>query len=189
MLRCVTPPTDTAVSIEDFKDAIRVTRTDLDRHIASLLWTAQQHFDGYFGVIGQALMTQTWEMTIIGFPSKIHIPLGPNVTVESISYVDTAGAAQVVPGGSYLVRQKTRCAEIRTRATAYWPAVDADEPDVTIRFTCGYGGALDVPAPIKTAINMLAGHLYLNSEATSDVRITTVPLGVDTLIAPYRYPI
>ena len=51
----------------------------------------------------------------------------------------------------------------------------------------GYGGADDVPQAIRTAAAMLVAHWYRNREAVNVGNITSeLPLGVQSLIAPYR---
>ena len=44
-----------------------------------------------------------------------------------------------------------------------------------------------VPAPVRQACLLMVGHFYNNREAVPDIRIDSVlPMGVDTLIAPYQ---
>jgi len=43
-----------------------------------------------------------------------------------------------------------------------------------------------VPPPILAAMKLLIGHLYENREATSEAKLTSVPLAVAALLAPWR---
>ena len=43
-----------------------------------------------------------------------------------------------------------------------------------------------VPAELKHAVLMLAGHLYGNREATADIEVREVPFGVREIVESYR---
>lgn len=50
----------------------------------------------------------------------------------------------------------------------------------------GVALAAPVPAAVKHAILLLAGHFYNNREATAERGTIVLPLGVSMLIEPYR---
>lgn len=44
-----------------------------------------------------------------------------------------------------------------------------------------------IPAPVRQACLLIIGHFYNNREAVPEIRMDCIlPLGVNTLIAPYR---
>ena len=54
-------------------------------------------------------------------------------------------------------------------------------------FEAGYGPAPeDVPAPLRLAILMLAGHWFERREAAVETTLERLPLGVAALISPFR---
>ena len=43
-----------------------------------------------------------------------------------------------------------------------------------------------VPEDLKAAIKLLAAHFYMNREAASDLKLEELPLGIGSLLSPYR---
>jgi uncharacterized phiE125 gp8 family phage protein len=65
----VTPPVAAPVSLAEAKAHLRVDFDDEDALISGLIDAATQHLDGWSGVLGRALMPQTWEMSLDRFPA------------------------------------------------------------------------------------------------------------------------
>jgi uncharacterized phiE125 gp8 family phage protein len=145
--------------------------------------TATQHLDAKYGILaGGTLGVQTWELYLDAFPcGPIHIPLSPLIDVVNLTYVDTDGLPQTVDPINYVVDDKGRDGWIVPLAT--WPPTLAAINVVAVRFRAGHA---TVPAPLKTAIMLLAGHYYENREQTSPASLTVVPWAVEQLVAPYR---
>jgi uncharacterized phiE125 gp8 family phage protein len=64
-------------------------------------------------------------------------------------------------------------------------------PDsVKITYTAGsYGDGATVdtcPKLVKAAVLLLAAHLYENREATTDLKLVELPIGVTRLLTPYK---
>jgi uncharacterized phiE125 gp8 family phage protein len=57
---------------------------------------------------------------------------------------------------------------------------------VTVTFSAGYGAAADVPQALRHAIYMLVAYWYEQRETAAGRTMTSVPLGFDALIAPFR---
>lgn len=147
-----------------------------DSLVEMLITATTGHLDGADGVLRRALVTQRWRLSLGAFPiGAIKLPLPPLQSVEAVSYVDADGEEQSF--ADYAVDPAFGC--IR----GAWPSGS----DVRIDFTAGYGGAGNVPAPLKAAILLHVGHLYANREAVNIGNITTeLPLAYDALIYPYR---
>ena len=61
---------------------------------------------------------------------------------------------------------------------------------VRITFTAGWSSAGLVPARLKRAVKLLAGHLYEHREATLEARLERIPAGLRSFItaaAPWEY--
>lgn len=64
----VTPPAEPPVSLEEAKAHLRVDFGDDDLYVAGLIEAATAHLDGWSGILGRALVTQTWRQDLCGFP-------------------------------------------------------------------------------------------------------------------------
>lgn len=182
-------PAADPVSLAEVKAHLRVDHDDDDTIIALYVDAALAHLDGDEGLLGRALVTQTWDQTIDDFPYGDDLPLmlAPVQSVTSITYRDMGGNTQTFPAESYMLRNRHGLTWVHLKDDYTWPETD-DEPDaVTVRFVAGYGDAAAVPAAIKAAMLLHIGHLYENREAvTLDRAGEALPMGYDALIAPYR---
>jgi uncharacterized phiE125 gp8 family phage protein len=174
-------PAGQPVTLAEAKAQCRVDHSDEDTLISGLIAAAVAHVDGYTGVLGRALLTQTWRVDA-DEPGKVVIPLEPVQSV-AVQYVDEAGATQsftqfdLVRGDAFPF--------IQLKDTAVWPDTKTQPDAFRVTAVVGYGDASAVPQPIKQAILLMVGHLYANREAVGE-SMTAVPMAVDALLAPYR---
>lgn len=160
---------------QEVRDMLGLPTSVSDTKINSWIKSGRQKLDGIDGMLGRALITQTWDWYIDGFPwydrvppypmpwywekrclaERIRLPLPPMQSVEHIKYLDTEGVWQtvdpdqyhVIPGNPGYVEPEIGVAW----PTAMWNRRDA----VVIRFVAGYGDeGEDVPEPIRQAILM-----------------------------------
>lgn len=177
-------PTETPVTLAEAKAQLRVEHTEDDAKITALVQAATEFLDGYYGLIGRALVTQTWRADFDFYPSNglFKLPILPVQQITSVKYSDTANAEQTLDAASYSLFDGS----IVLANGVSFPSV-YDRPDaVRVTFVAGYGAAAAVPAPIKQAILLMVGHWYGVREAAVQPRLEDVPFGVDALIAPYR---
>lgn len=88
----------------------------------------------------------------------------------------------------YIVDTANEPGRICLAPNSSWPTTQSDRINaVEITFVCGYGDPPDVPYGIKSAILMTAAHLYENREATIATNLKEVPIGVESLLAPYHW--
>ena len=117
------------------------------------------------------------------------LPLPPLVSVESVKYLDTNGTLQTLSSTNYVVDTGSYFGAIRPAFGKTWPATALDPSAVRVEFTCGNATADVVDSDLIMAILLLVGHYDLNREASSPTKyISTVPMGVDDLLAPYLSP-
>jgi uncharacterized phiE125 gp8 family phage protein len=147
---------------------------------------ATQHLDAEYGILaGGTLGVQTWELHLDAFPcGPILIPLSPLINVLNVGYVDVDGFGQTIDASNYTVDDKSRDGWVVPVAGFAWPSTLAAINVVTVRFRAGNA---TIPAPLKHAVLLLTGHLYENREAVTPVTLTEIPIGVYTLVAPYRH--
>lgn len=185
----VTAPAEVPVTLAAAKKHLRYLATDQDDLILALVHAATQHLEGRHGILGRALVTQTWEARIDAFPcragGRIELPMPPLQSVTSVKYLDDAGVEQTVPAGDYSVDAQHMIGRIRPAYGKIWPQTLADDGAVRIRFVAGYGAAAAVPDPLKQAILLLVGHWWLNREAVGQAGGPHA-LAVEALTMPYR---
>jgi uncharacterized phiE125 gp8 family phage protein len=87
-------PTLSPVSLEEAKDHVGAAEfDDDDRKIEGYLDAAVAYLDGYSGILGRALITQTWKVNLCGWPCEgIRLPLGPVQSVTTVKYYNSANS-------------------------------------------------------------------------------------------------
>jgi uncharacterized phiE125 gp8 family phage protein len=72
-------PATRLLTTDEAKTHLRVDDSAEDGYVDSLVLTAEHHLDGFSGVLGRALITQTWQRSFDGFPcgDTIRLPIGP----------------------------------------------------------------------------------------------------------------
>jgi len=155
------------VTLTEAKAHVRVTGTDEDTLITSLIIAARQHIED---LTGRAFIQQTWVLKMDQFPADnlITLPRCPALSVTSIGYVDTDGNSQTVSSANYQTDLSSEPARIfpDPDASDTWPGTDDVLDAVTVTYTAGYGtSASSVPQWIKQAVLLLVGHWYENREA------------------------
>lgn len=184
-------PAQPLLTLEDAKLAIRVDHNDEDSLIQAFIDAAIDQLDGYDGILGRALVDQTWRLGLGRFPfGPIELPLPPLIAVTSIAYVDVDGEAQTLPADDYLVHDGA-LAMIEPAYGKSWPSTRAQKRAVTITFRAGYGAPEDVPAGVLAAARLMVGDLYANRETgvvgtvSADIKMSTT---VSRLLAPHKVP-
>lgn len=204
-LRLITPPTIKPVTLAEAKAHLRVDSSDEDAVIDLLIDVATAHVDGPNGFLGRALVEQTWELVLDGFPpvvggttccgtttNEIKIPIPPLISVENVVYYDAAGLPSVFPPSSYTVDTVSEPGWIVPASD--WPATFDGINSVTIRFRAGYINTANspptgtIPADIRGAILLYIGALYANREEVStEGRVPVeLPWGADRLLRRRR---
>lgn len=190
-LTLVTPATLEPLTLQQAKDHLRVEHADDDSVIEPLIPTARLHVEGREGIYGRALLTQTWDWTLPGFPRRrdlqLLVPLPPLQTVDSVQYIDTAGDPQTWDAAEYRADVTETPGTLEPAYGFDWPQAQAISAAVTIRFTAGWGvNPEDVPETIRWALLLMIGHWYTHRETASPDDLKEIPLGAQALLAPYR---
>lgn len=157
--RRITEPVLPVVTLEDMKAHLRVSGDEENAMILSLVNAAVAHFEGYRGVLGRAIMPQTWAVDY-DQAGEYRLPM-PDVTEAEA----TAGVLTI-------------------KRDALGVLVTVSEP-CTVEFECALPEDL-LPA-VKQAVKLLAGHWYQNREAVAEGSMTEVPLAVNSLIGAARW--
>lgn len=192
-LKRVTPPDSMAVDRAEVWAHLRLD-ADAEPFDASLIdgyiEAAVSHVDGEDGWLGRALITQTWDLILDGFPDAITVPLPPLQSVVSLSYTDVDGNEQTLSEGDdfVVVSGDWKPGRITPAHGKSWPAARGMEGAVTLQFTAGYGDDPgNVPAAIRQALLLLVGHFYSNrEEVVIGTTTSQLPIAAQHLLYPFR---
>jgi len=182
----VTPPASSPISLTEVKAHLRVDHTDEDTHIQLLIDAATTYLDGWTGILGRCLVSQTWDLYLDSFPTcetSIEIPLSPLISVSSVTYTDTAGDPQTVDSDDYTVDTITPPGWVVPDSSFSWPATMDAVNAVKVRFVAGYSS---VPAAIKAAMLLMVADLYENREPVIIGQTVNETRAVQSLLAPFR---
>lgn len=180
----VTGPTREPVTLAAVKAHCRIDTADEDALLAHYVLAAREHIETY---TGRALFPQTWDQRADGLGSQIVLQRPPVQSVTSVKYLDAAGVEQTLDPSQYRLVQ--RCTGDYVVVPAYgvtWPAVQAVESAVTVRFVAGYTPET-FPARLRQALLLLVGHWYEHREPVNIGNIgNEIPLGFEALVFPFR---
>lgn len=184
-------PAATPLSLDEVRSHLRVDHHDDDELLEALIDVVTERLDGYTGVVGRALVTQTWRQEWSDFPPSrwLSLPLSPvqSVTVE---YLDESDVLRTLDPATYYVVNLPSGPFVELDEDADWPDT-ADRPDaVKVTSVCGYGDtAASVPRPIRQAGLLMLSELYEHRESVAvGVSAASIPmtLTAERLIAPFR---
>ncbi len=169
-------PTESPVTLDDMKAHLREITDDNNTAIEFYIDAVVKQLDGPAGLLNRALITQTLEFRMNGFPHhRTHgstfrpgylafdLPLPPMQSVTKIEYIDTNGTTQTLATSVYRVLNATtptRRGRIELAWGEAWPSVREIEQSVTVTFVAGYGVASDVPEFTKMLILTLVKEAF-----------------------------
>ena len=180
----VTAPTTDMVSLAEAKAHCRVDHDDEDAYLSALIEAATSHLDGYSGVLGRALLPQTWRQDFEDFGDVMRLPVGPVQSITTVSYQDASGADQTLSSTEYVLLRDDFGDYVTLAANKSWPSVGDRADAVRITYLAGTS---TIPVAIKHAALLLVGHWFANREAVLTGTIATqTPMAVDALLTPHR---
>ncbi len=182
--KVTTQPASEPVSLAELKLSLRINDTAQDALLTQYITDARDMAERYTGrkFITQTLTSYTdawreghgewwsgWRRGHAGYigASKraICMDFAPAISITSIETVDSSNAETVYSATNYYLENfdNDKPPKVQFNENAQLPADLRDENAWKITWVAGYGpNATDVPASIRRAIIMLAGHLYEN---------------------------
>lgn len=151
----ITAPTTGVVSLAEAMDHLRISDTSEAALVDQYVSAASAYLDAGDGVLGEALVTQTWRL-YMDEPAEVTLPLGPVQSIAAVRYLDAAGAQQTFNAANY----RLSGSDFVLVDGAVWPTVQNREEAFWIDFVAGYGVAGAVPATVRSAALMLIGEMY-----------------------------
>jgi uncharacterized phiE125 gp8 family phage protein len=152
------------MTLEEAKAHLRVDHNDEDSKIAALLLAATAQFDGPEGRLRKAIMPQTWETAFDAFTNELKLPLGPLLSVVSVTYVDGDGAEQTVSSNDYEIDRYSPDAWVVTSGS--WPSAMTTINAVKVRWIAGMSpvDAPVCPPDLQAAVKLKLAELYDGSD-------------------------
>ena len=187
----VTPATVEPLTLEQARRHLRVEAfgTPLahpdDDDIEMSIKTARQWCEQY---TQRSFAVQTIEFALDGFPNnEIKLPLSPIATVDSVKFINSLEIEETVLSGNYYLDVYSMPNWLLLRNNNRWPSGQAGSNTVKIRVTTS---SQEIPAPVKSAMKLIVGHLYENRQqdvlGNTRISFNSLPLGVESLLTPYR---
>lgn len=173
------PPAEEPVALAEARAFVRLDDTAEDGLLAALVTSARVTVEA---VSGLALVSQTWRFVLEAWPGAgvLRLPMAPVDSVLSVRGRDMAGAELAVPEG---VVSPAATVE---RDALYFDRLAAPPRAVEVDVRLGFGGADDVPGPLRQAIRLLVAHWFENRGDEPVAHKPPLPPEVVALLAPWR---
>lgn len=164
--RLVTPPTAEPISVACLREHLR-TEPHEDAYLTGLIPAARKLAEDQFEL---AFSSQVWLLAADCWwgAAGLLLPRPPHISVDSITYLDTADAQQTLAVSEYVFDPDTRLLQWATNADI--PELSQLRGAVKITFTSGFA---TVPEQTRQALLLLCGHFYENREALTEGIIPT----------------
>jgi uncharacterized phiE125 gp8 family phage protein len=182
-----TAATATPITYEEAVAHLRVDADDEEELIRLYIDSAVAYLDGYYGVLGRALVTQTWVQKYDGWDAYLYLPVFPVASITSVVYLDTTGASTTVSASDYQLFADECGYYVAFDQAFSYPSVSVETgPTVTVTYVAGQA-VTSVPASLKHALLLLVAHAFENREPISIGGISSkMVFSIEHLIAPYR---
>lgn len=151
--RLITAPAALAVTLADAKLALKIENSDTSQDTLVEAWL-RGVIDWTENYIGRALITQTWRVTLDGFPDAIKLPRPPVSSVSWVKYYDEDGVQQTLDPADYVADTVSEPGYVVPAPDVTWPTTQSDAINtVSVQYVCGYGASdTSVPAAVKNFI-------------------------------------
>ena len=182
-LERVTAPSIDPVTIAECKRHMRIEHSDDDVIIGSLINVAVNYLD-VTGMLGKAMITQTWAEYVDFHATTVHLSITPVQSVSSIEYYDVNNVLQTDTLSNYYIIGTKGYKTIYPKSGYAWPVTFKRDDAIKITYVVGYG---DTAERVRHALKMLVANYYENRENELVGTISkTLPFGVEQLIATER---
>lgn len=183
-VQLITPVSTEPLTLSEAKAHLRVTSSDDDAYISTLITVARELVEKETRQIWTAA---TFKISYDTFPATdtIIIPDITNISsITNIQYFDNNGADTTWDSSNYDLASTLPCRIVKKTASDY-PSTDNQPDNVRIKVVTATptGG---VPKPILQAMLLIIGHFYENRQEVADRIYYTMPKASEFLLTPYR---
>lgn len=183
--KIVVAPTEEPLTLAEAKLHLRVTSTNEDALITSLIQAARERCED---VTMRSLVTRTVDAYLDAWPESgvVNLPYPPVASIVSVKYTDSTGTQNTMNALDYYLAQGYGRLALGYGKT--WPVAELQPVEaIVVRYTAGYGAASAVPAWVKHAMRLLIAHWYIHrEEVTMGTVGHTMPEAALTLLRANR---
>lgn len=181
--KITTEPTTEPITLAEAKEHLRITDTNEDSLIESLIKVAREWAEKYEN---RVYIAQTITAHYNCFGSKMKLPLNPVLSIDSITYIDDSGDEQTLDSSNYELDNYSVPAYVYPAYNISYPSVRAVPNTITIIYTAGYNNdpsdLTDIPERVKASIKLILSHLYEHREQVSEQSLTEIPFCAKNLL-------
>jgi uncharacterized phiE125 gp8 family phage protein len=171
----VTTPSTAVVATATLKEWLNILHTEDDTLLTSLCLNAGAHIQN---ITRRGVGAQQRKQPFWSWPNTNHyLEFEPITSVDSITYVDAAGAVQTLADTVYRLNYYGY-GELSLDTGQSWPARTEGSP-IWVTYSCGYTSAT-LPAELQGAIKLLVAYWYENREAG----VASSERGAETAMIP-----
>lgn len=156
-------PAEPVLTLAEAKVFLRVSAnvSEHDDQIEAHIAAATNELDGWSGLLGRCLVSQTWRADFDSFPADVlTLPFG-DVRTVTVAYSDQDGVDQTLSSLVYRMATTGGRSALYLRSGYSWPSVEADRPDaVRVTMICGYGDASAVPPGLVAGVKLMVKGLF-----------------------------
>lgn len=187
LIKRTVAPTVGIITAADLKAHLRFDDTSEDALLAAYALAASQWLDGSSGILGRALINQTYQLSLPAFCDYVVLPFPPFSSLNAIQYVDDANTLQTASASLYITVEDTAGAAIALKDGQSWPSAFERPDAVRITFVAGYGSAgSDVPEAIRVAARMIGAGMFGQRGDEGAPDWGKLDFAVTALLSPYR---
>ena len=177
-------PTISPVSLAELKLHVRVDQADDDAILEAMLNAATAFVENRTGL---RLAQQTWTQSFSGLADRLYLTGAPVSSVSSISYYDTANAAQTLTSSLYRLVAGWDGVYVEQDSDSTYPETYTRADAVTVTFVAGFGTtAGSIPDDLRQAVKLIVGHWYETREDAMPMEQRPIPNGAAALMAAHR---
>lgn len=187
--RVSTKPTVEPVTVEELKAYLKVRHQLEDTLVQDAIQAARSHAEAF---TRRSIPAQVLEVFLDVWPGDgvVYLPRPPCRGLTSVEVLPAAGgayAAAVVSDFILDAVDEDQPATVRLKAGGTLPAY-RDEPNaIKLTVAAGYATPADEPPDIRSAVRLLAGHLFKNRMPLSEgAQPAKLAFSVDALLWPWR---
>ena len=182
-LLLTTPPSVEPVSLAEAKAHLRITHTDDDTYISTLIVAARRLVEARSGL---RLLQQSWSIFLDAWPGDgiIELLLAPvSSVVDIVTYGELDTPATIDPA-HYFLDGASRPVRIVFRQGRYPANPGRRAKGIEIKVQAGFGAtAASVPQELKQAVLLITAHWFSKRGEADD---GVLPLAAIELLSPYR---
>ena len=181
-LERISAPSIKPITLEECKEQLRIDGDADDVYLTRLIGAATSYTDA-LGVLGKAIITQTWRQWIGNNPSAVQLALGPAQSLSAVKYYDTDGVLQNATLSDFELVGLPSSRIVRPKSGYVWPTAQSRPDAICVEYVCGYGDAVsDVPEAVRQGLLMLVAHWYESRETSVEKQYADLPFGFNELI-------